>query len=302
MLFEHFFVLKITYLRKKHNRVSFKMIKPSIFHSHCSFCDGHASAEEFVKEAIREGFASYGFSSHAPLPFETRWTIKKERVVDYLHEINRLKAKYAQQIEIYVGLEIDYLTDSHHPMIDYFRQLPLDYRIASVHLLENQQGELFDIDVPSEIFKQLICDHFHNDLEYAIQAYYAKQTKSVITGGFDIIGHVDKISRNANYCEPGVTESAWYRKLVTDLLIMISKKPIIVEINTKAYLESGYFYPNEYLFPLLKELNIPVHVNSDAHFPEKINDGRAEALNALQKVGIHSLRELHNNSWQEISF
>ena len=41
------------------------------YHSHCSFCDGKAPMEEFIKEAIRQGFSAYGISSHAPLPFAT---------------------------------------------------------------------------------------------------------------------------------------------------------------------------------------------------------------------------------------
>ena len=45
------------------------------YHSHTSFCDGKAPMESFIEEAIREGFTSYGVSSHAPLPFLTRWTI-----------------------------------------------------------------------------------------------------------------------------------------------------------------------------------------------------------------------------------
>mgnify|MGYP000074504520 CR=1 FL=1 len=47
------------------------------YHSHCNFCDGKAPAEDFVKAAIEAGFHSYGISSHSPLPFETRWSLRK---------------------------------------------------------------------------------------------------------------------------------------------------------------------------------------------------------------------------------
>ena len=73
------------------------------YHSHCSFCDGKAPMEDFVKSAIAAGFTSYGISSHAPLPFETCWTLSQERVPDYLQEIGRLKQRYAGEIEIYAG-------------------------------------------------------------------------------------------------------------------------------------------------------------------------------------------------------
>ena len=39
------------------------------YHSHSLYCDGRAGMEDFVRFAISEGFTSYGFSSHAPLPF-----------------------------------------------------------------------------------------------------------------------------------------------------------------------------------------------------------------------------------------
>ena len=41
------------------------------YHSHTSFCDGKAPMEAFIAEAVRQGFTSYGVSSHAPLPFRT---------------------------------------------------------------------------------------------------------------------------------------------------------------------------------------------------------------------------------------
>ena len=117
------------------------------YHSHCTFCDGKAPAEEFVKAAISAGFHSYGISSHSPLPFETRWSLSKANLEAYLQEIERLKKLYAGQIELYVGLEIDYLNDDWGPSSDYFQQMPLDYRIGSVHLVTNgETGEMMDKD------------------------------------------------------------------------------------------------------------------------------------------------------------
>ena len=81
------------------------------YHSHCDFCDGKAPAEDFVKATIEAGFHSYGISSHSPLPFETRWSLSKRNVEAYLMEIKRLREKYAGQIELYGGMEIDYLND-----------------------------------------------------------------------------------------------------------------------------------------------------------------------------------------------
>ena len=50
----------------------------------------------------------------------------------------------------------------------------------------------------------------------------------------------------------------------------------------------------------LKELNIPVVVDSDAHRPENINSGREEALRALKKAGFTHVMELHGGLWQQV--
>ena len=63
----------------------------SNYHSHCTFCDGRSTPEDFVKFAISHGFRAYGFSSHSPLPFETFWNMSKDDMPEYLAEIDRLK-------------------------------------------------------------------------------------------------------------------------------------------------------------------------------------------------------------------
>ena len=74
----------------------------------------------------------------------------------------------------------------------------------------------------------------------------------------------------------------------------------IVEINTKALHHLNTFFPNERYFPLLKELGVRVQVNSDSHYPERINSGRPEALAALQKAGFETVTEWHGGKWIEM--
>lgn len=270
------------------------------YHSHCNYCDGKAPLEDFIKSAIEKGFSSYGISSHAPLPFPTRWTMNKEDVSAYLAEANALKKKYASQIELYIGMEIDYLNEKSNPSIPFFRELPLDYRIGSVHLLEAADGTVVDTDTTKEKFKERLDKYFNGDLKSTVLYYFRNLMHMIELGGFDIVGHADKISYNADYCEPGVLRQAWYKNIIKDYFSLIAEVGLMVEINTKAYKNLGVFYPNKSLFPLLKELRIPVMVNSDAHFPELINDARSDAFVALQEAGIHTVMELHNGQWQEM--
>ena len=262
------------------------------YHSHCLYCDGRANMEDFIRFAISEGFTSYGISSHAPLPFSTAWTMEWDRMDDYLSEFSRLKEKYADKIELAIGLEIDYLDEDSNP------SLPR-YRIGSVHMLYSPEREIVDIDTPADTFRQLIDKHFDGDLDYVVHLYYKNLLRMVELGGFDIVGHADKMHYNASCYRSGLLDEPWYDTLVRGYFTAIAEHGYIVEINTKAYHELGTFYPNERYFTFLKELGVRVQVNSDAHYPERINNARAEALAALKKAGFTSVVEWHDRKWED---
>ena len=246
------------------------------YHSHSLYCDGRAGMEDFVRFALSEGFTSYGFSSHAPLPFSTAWTMEWAR------------------------LEIDYLNEESNPSILRFRELPLDYRIGSVHMLYNEKSEVVDVDVPADIFKQIVDEQFGGDLEHVVRLYYGRLRRMLELGGFDIVGHADKMHYNASCYRPGLLDEPWYDMLVKEYFEDIAARGYQVEINTKSYHELGTFYPNERYFPLLYSLGIRVQVNSDSHYPERINSGRPEALQALKKAGYNTVMEMYDGAWQEM--
>ncbi|MBP9721495.1 MAG: histidinol-phosphatase [Bacteroides sp.] len=270
------------------------------YHSHCSFCDGRAPLEEFVKEAISQGFYSYGVSSHAPLPFPTRWTMEWEQMEAYLDEFKNLRSKYADEIELYVGLEIDYLNEESNPSVARFTELPLDYRIGSVHLLYDAAGEVVDIDCSPAVFKERVDRHFNGDVLRVVRMYFDRLFRMVELGGFDILGHADKMHYNASCYHPGLLDEPWYEALMKDYFSLVASRGYLVEINTKAYDSLGTFYPNSRYWELMKEYQIKVLVNSDAHYPERINAGRMEALRLLQAKGFATVAELHQGSWREV--
>lgn len=270
------------------------------YHSHCSFCDGRAPLEEFVKEAISQGFYSYGVSSHAPLPFPTQWTMEWGQMEAYLDEFKNLRSKYADEIELYVGLEIDYLNEESNPSVARFTELPLDYRIGSVHLLYDAAGEVVDIDCSPAVFKERVDRHFNGDVLRVVRMYFDRLFRMVELGGFDILGHADKMHYNASCYHPGLLDEPWYEALMKDYFSLVASRGYLVEINTKAYDSLGTFYPNSRYWELMKEYQIKVLVNSDAHYPERINAGRMEALRLLQAKGFATVAELHQGSWREV--
>lgn len=270
------------------------------YHSHCLYCDGRAAMEDFVRFAVAQGYSAYGISSHAPLPFPTAWTMEWDRMDDYLTEFAGLKQKYAGQIELYIGLEIDYLNEKDNPASPCFQRLPLDYRIGSVHLLQDGEGNIVDSDLPPDKFARMVEQYFGGDLELVVRLYFGRSMRMAELGGFDIVGHADKVHYNAEYCSPGVTREAWYKRQVYDYLSLIVSKGYLVEVNTKAFCTSGVFFPGEQYFGILHDLGARVVVNSDSHYPDLISSGRAEALEKLRYAGFRTVAELHGGTWQDM--
>lgn len=253
------------------------------FHSHTQFCDGHAAMEDFVKEAVSEGFTDYGFSPHSPIPFKSSCNMSKEAVNDYIAEYKRLKQLYGEKVNLYLSMEIDYLGDQWGASNEYFDSLPLDYRISSVHFIPSfvDNKMYIDIDGNFPAFVQKMKLYFNDDIRAVVESFYNQSLKMIEAGGFDIIGHFDKIGHNASHLKNGIEEEDWYRLLFKQLFEAIMDNHLIIEINTKAYVEHNRFFPNLKYFDMLKKSGAILLINSDAHRPSLINSGRFEAMRFL---------------------
>lgn len=276
----------------------------SNYHSHCTFCDGRSTPEDFVKFALSHNFRAYGFSSHAPLPFETFWNMSKADMPEYLAEINRLKMKYSGRLEIYTALEIDYLDETYNPSIPYFRELPLDYRIGSIHFIpvakHLSEENMVCIDGSFADYKASVERYFEGDIRKLVARYFDSTLKMITAGGIDIVGHMDKIYMNGHQCEGFSFDAPWYREPFREALDLIARKGLMVEINTKNLATKQQLYPHIEYLRLLKEMGIPVMVNSDCHYPDLVNDGRKKAFELLKEAGFKSTRELVEGAWQDV--
>ena len=271
----------------------------SNYHSHSTFCDGRSHPEVFVKHAISKGLKAYGFSSHAPLPFLTNWTMKEDDVDEYFQEIDRLKVKYKDQIEIYAGLETDYLTPEFNAKSDYFRNLPTDYLISSIHYISHpESGQLMPIDGSFQEFKRGVDAYFGGDLRLAIERFFDLSKQMVELGGFDLVGHADKIYLNASRYSVFDTLKNIVDDLMDDLLLTISKSGIILEINTKSVESKGVTYPMRHYFERIHELNIPITINCDTHNPDNVIQGKSTTAQLLHQIGFRSTMELIAGQWQ----
>lgn len=258
--------------------------KPYLLHSHTQFCDGHASMEEMAAAAAKANIAFYGFSPHSPVPIESPCNMEKEAVEAYLAEADRLHYLYSGKMELLAGMEIDRISDDWGPHIDYFQHLPLDYRIGSVHFVPNQDGVPIDCDGSAERFLRNLKDGFRNDLRYVVERYFEEVLRMLERGGFDILGHPDKIAANASEACGSIEEEGWYGALMEDVISQASSSGVIMEINTKAYDTKKRFFPAERWWKRIKLSGIPVAFNSDAHYPDKITSGIYTAIEIYENI------------------
>ncbi len=273
------------------------------YHSHCTFCDGRETMEEFVKYAIAKGVSKYGFSSHAPVPFHTSWTMKADDFSDYEAEFYRLKEKYADRIELYLGLEIDYIENCTNAHSDFFKDKKLDYAIGSIHYLDKlADGTFWSIDGPFDEFQRGVNELFGGDIRLATERFYHISNLMIEKGGFDIIGHFDKITLHGSRYSNFDMGSVWYRNLITKSLELIKNKNLILEVNTKSLIEKGITFPDKRFYGLINQMQIPITINSDCHNPSRVIDGFQETYNELKKAGFNETYQLIDTIWQPVKF
>ncbi len=253
-------------------------------HSHTQFCDGHDTMVNFVAAAVKQGFTHYGFTPHSPIPIPSPCNMSKDDVPAYLAEVRRLQHQYSGSICLYAGMEIDYLGEEWGPSSPYFKSLGLDYSIGSVHFIPDQDGVYVDIDGHFDAFKIKMEQYFHNDIRYVVDTFYARSRDMLLAGGFDIIGHFDKIGHNASLYCPDIESEPWYETHVHNLIDLIVEKGVVAELNTKAFHGHGRMFPNSRYLRRVVQRGIPLIVNSDAHYPELIQSGRPEGLALIAAV------------------
>ena len=267
------------------------------YHCHSHYCDGNGTMEEYVKQAIEGGMLSIGFSSHAPVPFDCFWTMPKSKLVQYLSEIDELQKSYKAEIPIYKSLEVDYIPNLVSP--DYYKKAcDLDYVIGSIHFVDAfKNGEPWAIDGSFAEFKKGLDKIFGGDIESMVKRFFSLSREMLHHNQIDIIGHLDKVKMH-NVTQILFNEEAdWYQNELQETLKLIKEKNVIVEINTKSYEKNGLLFPGIDLFQQLYEMDIPVMINSDSHFPHQQLLGFKDVGDFLRKIGYKYVKAFDGQKW-----
>ena len=273
------------------------------YHTHSHFCDGKGKMEEYVLSAIEKGMECLGFSGHSPVPFPSSWNMSKEDLPTYLEEINRLKTSYFSQIQIYGGLEFDFIEGaSTHIGLGLSK---LDYFIGSIHYIKQfEDGTHFNYDESASKFDLGLQQIFSGNIRQLVTYYYTQICTMIEMHQPPVIGHIDlikKFNKDNRYFNEN---EKWFVDAARPALELAKKHDLIIEINTKGRAKGTCqtLYPGPGILKVCNEMDIAMTYSADAHTPEDVTNQRDQVELLLRYLGINKIRILKDKKWQDVGF
>ena len=239
-------------------------------HTHTARCR-HAwgTEEEYVEAALQNGLKRLGFSDHTPYWFGcdyySTFRMYPHELQNYVDTVLSLREKYKAQLDIRLGLEVEYYPAFFPELMARLRDTPVEYMLLGQHFVENEVGDHYS--------GRSTADEEH------LRKYCKQVADGLYTGLFTYLAHPDLIhftGSNEVYCRHMRTIC----KAANDC-------GVPVELNFLGIRE-GRHYPNELFWQLAGEENCKVVFGCDAHRAESLNAAQQEAA-VRQMVGRYGL-------------
>jgi histidinol-phosphatase (PHP family) len=263
----------------------------SCLHTHSDFCDGKDGVEALCRAAFEKDFAAIGFSAHAPAEHavgKTDWHLLQDKLAAYMDAVHAARRRWAGKIDVYLGLEVDFIKGRMGPADGVYRELGMDYIIGSVHyVFPPDGGEPCAVDSPKDVFERDLLARFGGDGEALAAAYWETAAEMVRSGGFDILGHMDVVKKNnAGGRYFSTVAPSWLEKSAA-LIPLIAGAGCVVEVNTGGMNRGAVDepYPSPRLISLLCRADVPLIITADAHECAHLGGHYAEAREILLKAG-----------------
>jgi len=249
----------------------------------------HAVGEptELAAQAVARGLTEIGFSDHSPMPRDDfdEWRMKASDLDAYVAKVEQARRDHPGLI-IKLALEVDYLPGGE----DWIRELagrhPWDYFIGAVHYVSDS----WEIDNPAKISRWKDRDPME-----VWTVYFDRLTMAAETGLFDIIAHADLPKKFGFYPKQDCTP------LFTRFLQAAKDHGLAIELNTAGLRkECKEIYPSPAIVRLARQMDIPITFASDAHAPEEVGMGFADAIQLARNAGYTRSCRYRNRQREEV--
>jgi histidinol-phosphatase (PHP family) len=264
----------------------------SCIHTHTVFCDGKDDIETCCRRAREKGLVSIGFSAHAPIGrktgFKTDWHLGDDRLEEYLEAVRAARSRWEGSLQVFLGLEVDYIPGLMGPADADYPRLGLDYLIGSVHYLIPPGGAApFTVDGSREELETGLRSGFGGDGEALAGAYWDALEAMIKAGGFDVLGHADLIKKNNPSLAFFNPAGAAGLKRTGEIACAAAAAGITVEVNTGGLnrKKTDDTYPSIPFLRLFGERKVPAIITADAHQAEDLDGHYGDAREALLAAG-----------------
>jgi histidinol-phosphatase (PHP family) len=216
----------------------------------------------FLDEAQRKDIRQIGFADHDMYWGDLDFGLLREVAGEY------------PELQVRVGLEVNYEEDREEKIARMIDSYPFDYVIGSVHQIG---GWFFDFPEEEET-------HLRRDSDSLYQEYFSLVEKAASSGLFNIIGHFDLIKIFKIRPQTDV------RILARQALQAIKDHGLALEINTNGrYKPVQEFYPEIKLMEVIQKMEIPFTLGSDAHESGVVGRDLREACQLLKNIGVNDI-------------
>jgi len=248
------------------------MIYGTDYHVHTRYSDGKREPEAYIEAALKLGLREIGFSDHLnPAGGPPEWCMPHDRLPKYAEHILKLKNEH-KDIAVRLGLEIDYLPGTEKVTDSIINSFPFDYIIGSVHYLGDET-----VDLGPEFY-------IGKDIDLIYENYFNMVCEAASTGFFDIMGHPDLVRIHRYRPESDITH------LYSMMASAFEIHDVAFELNTNGRNKPlRDFYPDSRYLQIFAEHGVPVTVNSDAHFPERVGQFFSEGYDLIRRAGFREM-------------
>lgn len=248
------------------------------FHIHSNFSlDSKATMENIVKAAIEKKIKTICFTDHVDFEATEHKVNLSFRPHDYFKDINRVKYKYRNDIEILAGVEIGAqpgLEDRYQSFVDKY---DFDFVIMSLHTIN--QKDIFQGYTRKELSSSNIVSRYYDELLYCVNSY----------DNYDVVGHLDYIDR---YIDDDMLQNYdRYMEKIENILKKVIDKGKGIELNTSGLrYRLGIVHPKPSILKLYKDLGGEIiTIGSDSHAPEHVGDQYQLGEKMLKEIGFKYL-------------
>lgn len=265
------------------------MNRKTNFHTHTSRCHhAYGKDQDFVKTAIKNRFEVLGFSDHVCWKYDSDFVahmrMKVEDFEDYKKSVLSLKKKYADKIEIRLGMEAEYFPKYMDWLLDFCIENEIEYLIFGNHYYKTDEDRIYLGGAKGKY----------------VQAYFDTCIEGMKTGMYAYLAHPELILRNTRGEITPEIEKGFHRicQASEELNIPLEYNVLGMQQN----IEFGYEeYPCEAFWQIAQNYNVKAIIGMDAHEVSDL-DGRLYdiAYNNLSKFGIEIIDDIPKIDYKKL--